>query len=77
MPAADLPTIDTGTRDLLVDAVREAGAIALKSFRGSIKQWAKGQSSVVSEVDLAVDLLLRERLTGSATGTANGIGVAI
>jgi myo-inositol-1(or 4)-monophosphatase len=73
LPAADLPTIDTGTRDLLVDAVREAGAIALKSFRGSIKQWAKGQSSVVSEVDLAVDLLLRERLTGSATGTANGI----
>ena len=74
MPAGDPPTVDAATRDLLVGAVREAGAVALKSFRGSIKQWAKGQSSVVCEVDLAVDKLLREWLTGSASGSANGFG---
>jgi myo-inositol-1(or 4)-monophosphatase len=74
LPAGDPPTIGAGTRDLLVDAVREAGTLALQSFRGSIKQWAKGQSSVVCEVDLAVDKLLRERLTGGANGSANGIG---
>jgi myo-inositol-1(or 4)-monophosphatase len=52
----------------LVEAVREAGVLALKTFRGTIKQWAKGKSSVVCEADLAVDALLRERLGGSAHG---------
>ncbi len=50
--------------DVLAAAVREAGALALKSFRGDIKSWLKGQSSPVSEADLAVDALLRERLLG-------------
>jgi myo-inositol-1(or 4)-monophosphatase len=68
LPAADPAKVDAGARDLLVSAVREAGALALKSFRGSIKQWAKGKSSVVCEIDLAVDTLLRERLTGSDSG---------
>jgi myo-inositol-1(or 4)-monophosphatase len=72
--AGDLPTIDAGTRDLLVSAVRDAGALALKAFRGTIKQWAKGQSSVVSEIDLAVDALLRERLMARTSGTAGGFG---
>jgi myo-inositol-1(or 4)-monophosphatase len=70
LPGADPPTVDEGARDVLVNAVREAGALALKAFRGSIKQWAKGKSSVVCEVDLAVDKLLHERLTGSAGGYA-------
>ena len=68
MPAADPPQVDPGARELLVSAVREAGALALKAFRGTIKQWAKGKSSVVCEVDLAVDKLLRERLTGGQSG---------
>src|SRR4051812_2027042 len=68
LAVADPPTVDAGARDLLISAVREAGALALKAFRGSIKQWAKGKSSVVCEVDLAVDKLLRERLTGSQRG---------
>jgi myo-inositol-1(or 4)-monophosphatase len=68
LPAADRPTVRASERDLLVDAVREAGALALKTFRGTIKQWAKGQSSVVCEADLAVDALLRERLGGSTHG---------
>jgi myo-inositol-1(or 4)-monophosphatase len=50
-------------RDRLAVAVREAGALALKTFRGEIKSWTKGASSPVSEADLAVDALLRERLS--------------
>jgi myo-inositol-1(or 4)-monophosphatase len=49
-------------RDRLSVAAREAGALALRSFRGRPKTWIKGKSSPVSEVDLAVDALLRERL---------------
>jgi myo-inositol-1(or 4)-monophosphatase len=49
-------------RDRLAGAVREAGLLALKTFRGEIKSWTKGASSPVSEADLAVDALLRERL---------------
>ncbi len=58
MPADELAPL----RDLLVAAVRDGGALALKTFRGSPKHWAKGESSVVCEADLAVDGLLKERL---------------
>jgi len=43
-------------------AVREAGALALKSFKAPVKSWFKHGGSPVSEADLAVDALLRERL---------------
>jgi myo-inositol-1(or 4)-monophosphatase len=60
---ADDPAIDRAqVRDRLAAAVRDAGALALKTFRGQIKSWIKGKSSPVSEADLAVDALLRERL---------------
>jgi myo-inositol-1(or 4)-monophosphatase len=49
-------------RDRLAAAVREAGALALQTFRGQLKSWTKGKSSPVSEADIAVDALLRERL---------------
>jgi len=49
-------------RDLLASAVREAGALALTTFRGTVKQWTKGLSSPVSEADIAVDALLHDRL---------------
>jgi myo-inositol-1(or 4)-monophosphatase len=49
-------------RDLLASAVREAGALALKSFRAPVRQWVKGKSSPVCEADIAVDALLRDRL---------------
>jgi len=49
-------------RDRLAAAVREAGALALQTFRGELKSWIKGKSVAVSEADLAVDALLRERL---------------
>lgn len=44
-------------------AVREAGALALRAFRAPLKTWTKGKGSLVSETDIAVDALLRQRLT--------------
>jgi myo-inositol-1(or 4)-monophosphatase len=49
-------------RDRLAAAVKEGGALALQTFRKQLKSWIKGKSSPVSEADLAVDALLRERL---------------
>ncbi|WP_296525837.1 3'(2'),5'-bisphosphate nucleotidase CysQ [Rhodoplanes sp.] len=48
----------------LAALVREAGALALRSTRSPIKSWFKGagDGSPVSEIDLAVDRLLKERL---------------
>jgi myo-inositol-1(or 4)-monophosphatase len=43
-------------------AAREAGAVAMARFRSSFKSWNKDNFSPVSEVDIAIDLLLRERL---------------
>jgi myo-inositol-1(or 4)-monophosphatase len=65
LPGGDLPLDYANARDLLADAVREAGALALQTFRGALKSWTKGKSSPVTEADLAVDALLRERLMGS------------
>jgi myo-inositol-1(or 4)-monophosphatase len=50
-------------RDRLATAVREGGALALQTFRGPVKSWIKDKTSPVSEADLAVDALLRDRLT--------------
>lgn len=48
----------------LETAVREAGTLALSMFRKPIKTWTKGPAlSPVSDADIAVDALLRERLT--------------
>lgn len=49
-------------RDHLALAVREAGAVALRTFRRQPANWIKGASSPVSEADIAVDAMLRERL---------------
>jgi myo-inositol-1(or 4)-monophosphatase len=54
----------------LAATVREAGALALKSFKSPVKTWMKHGDSPVCEADLAVDALLRERL--EATGVAGG-----
>lgn len=48
--------------------LREAGALALKTFRAPIRSWTKGYDSPVSEADMAVDALLRERLSEPGTG---------
>src|SRR5215813_1983223 len=50
------------TAQQLADAVREAGDIALRTFRQPVRQWSKVGSSPVSEADIAVDEFLRRRL---------------
>jgi len=47
---------------LLVETVREAGALALSMFRTELRNWTKGASSPVSEADIAVNDLIRDRL---------------
>jgi myo-inositol-1(or 4)-monophosphatase len=46
-------------------AVDEAGALALRHFRNPGEHWYKGPGQVVTEADLQVDALLRERLLGA------------
>jgi myo-inositol-1(or 4)-monophosphatase len=43
-------------------AVREAGELARSAFGKPLKTWFKNKNSPVSEMDIAVDALLRERL---------------
>jgi myo-inositol-1(or 4)-monophosphatase len=58
LPASERAVI----ADQLAQAVREAGDLALTTFNASLKHWIKGKDSPVSEADIAVDNLLRERL---------------
>jgi myo-inositol-1(or 4)-monophosphatase len=60
LPADDVDRLVL--RDRLASTVREAGALALRTFRRQPASWIKGVSSPVSEADVAVDALLRERL---------------
>lgn len=50
---------------LLIETVREAGALALRLFRTDLRNWIKGKSSPVSEADIAVNDLLARRLLGA------------
>ncbi len=54
----------------LAQCVREAGALALSMFQTPIKTWTKAGASPVSEADIAVDQLLRQRLTAEGAGFA-------
>jgi len=55
---------------LLSTSVREAGTLALSMLGAPINTWTKGESSPVSEADIAVDRLLYERLAGYGSGIA-------
>jgi myo-inositol-1(or 4)-monophosphatase len=61
LPALE-PIARAPFRDELAAIVREAGALAASTFRGTYKSWTKGGGSPVSEADIAVDDFLRERL---------------
>jgi len=66
-----LPDVDRSLSALapaLADTVRAAGDVALRTFRQPLRQWIKGESSPVSEADIAVNDFLRERLLGLAGG---------
>jgi myo-inositol-1(or 4)-monophosphatase len=62
-----LPVTDVVDRarqaERLAAAVREAGALALSTFQKPLQSWTKAGASPVCEADIAVDRLLRERLT--------------
>ncbi len=64
MPASDPEAISpSAERERLARTMEDAGAVALKYFRGILKSWTKGGGdSPVSEADIAVNDLLRERL---------------
>ena len=64
MPASDLDAIAA----TLTATVREAGALALKTFKGDLKHWTKAGDSPVSEADMAVDALLKARLMMPGVG---------
>ena len=66
-----MPDVDRSLSALapaLADTVRAAGDVALRTFRQPLRQWIKGESSPVSEADIAVNDFLRERLLGLAGG---------
>ena len=57
MPGSDL--------GLLIDAARAAGDLAKSFWKGENRVWEKAADDPVSEADIAVDTLLRERLTSA------------
>ena len=66
-----MPDVDRSLSTLapaLAETVRAAGDVALKTFRQPLRQWIKGESSPVSEADIAVNEFLHERLLGLAAG---------
>lgn len=54
--------------ELLFSAVRAAGDLALRMMRQGVKHWRKPDGSPVSEGDIAVDALLKERLAAARPG---------
>jgi myo-inositol-1(or 4)-monophosphatase len=71
LPVTNIDVVDPGAAAAdLAGCVREAGQLALSMFRTPLKQWSKAGSSPVSEADIAVDRLLRERLTAALPGVA-------
>lgn len=67
MPVADAVTQGAEPRDidLVIETARAAGELALRMFRTELRNWTKGKSSPVSEADIAVNDLLRSRLTAA------------
>jgi myo-inositol-1(or 4)-monophosphatase len=70
LPGSERAPAGAGERSALANAlataVREAGALAREAFGKPIKTWVKEHNSPVSEVDIAVNVLLKERLTAIA-----------
>ena len=54
--------------DLLEDAARQAGEIAMRYFHGPNRNWTKSGNSPVSEADIEVDRFLGETLMAARPG---------
>ena len=63
-----MPDSDALSQDarLLVDAVRDGGALAMSFLRRDIRKWTKPDGSQVTEADLAINDLLADRLQAGA-----------
>ncbi|MGA8079859.1 MAG: 3'(2'),5'-bisphosphate nucleotidase CysQ [Xanthobacteraceae bacterium] len=71
MPVISVVDDLTSLGERLQSAVREAGVLARGMFGTALKNWTKGPTaSPVSEADIAVDDLLRQRLAGGNDGIA-------
>jgi myo-inositol-1(or 4)-monophosphatase len=69
LPASGLSAERRHDCERLAAAVRDAGEVALKYFRGQVKSWTKGKGdSPVTEADIASNDLLRERLLAPGDG---------
>jgi myo-inositol-1(or 4)-monophosphatase len=69
LPAIEVDTdrVSANAVEALAAGVREAGALALSMFQKPLKTWTKGPTdSPVSEADIAVDDLLRDKLRATA-----------
>ena len=62
MPVSELGIEPAVLLAKLAATAREAGTVAMAKFRSPFKSWNKDNYSPVSEVDIEIDLLLRERL---------------
>jgi len=70
LPASDPVGQPTALTKHLVEAVREAGALALTMFDTPLRRWTKADGSPVSEGDFAVDRLLHRHLADEPPDTA-------
>jgi myo-inositol-1(or 4)-monophosphatase len=70
LPASDQVIARAELSRQLAAAVRDAGALALKTFDTPLRRWSKADGSPVTEADIAVDRLLHERLADSLPGCA-------
>jgi len=64
--SAQNPTASPALVSDFTAAVHAAGSLALDAFGKPLRTWFKGQSSPVSEADIAVDELLRKKLSALA-----------
>ena len=62
MPASDHTNDLAADEAVLHDTVRTAGALASEYFAGKTTSWSKDDGTPVSEADLAVNEVLRQRL---------------
>jgi myo-inositol-1(or 4)-monophosphatase len=62
LPGSETATALAAVAQHLAAAVRSGGDLALEASKRPVKSWVKAQNSPVSEVDLAVDTLLKTRL---------------
>lgn len=54
--------------DLALSAAREAGEVAMRYFRGDFASWEKGPGQIVTDADIEIDALLKERLLKARPG---------